>query len=376
MKQGRTLTDLAAEIERRAAAKKDFIAPPEQLRMTSHDRELNKPGVPQLWVGRDNCFDVTNFAHEQIAEYLKIPQPYYKRMIDEAPELLARNVNEWFAKGDPKKKNRMVRVLDGKVRALLSDGYRRMENEDLAEAVLPILADLKLDIMSCEITDRRLYIKAVDPAMTREIQAKFPGAYWGDGGHHVVKMREACPAITIANSEIGEGRLSVLGGLYDGGCTNLATFGERSVQKTHLGKRHELGGEELLWEILSDKTKQVTDEALWRQVQDTVRATFNRLKFDALVDKVDATQAEPIDGDPIKVVTATAKKFGLDGSQERSVLRHLIEGGSLSRFGLYNAVTRASQDVEDYDEASRMERLGGKLIELPQTEWRALAKAA
>ena len=375
MKQGRTLQDLAAEITRRAAAKQDIIAHTSALRMTSIDFALNQPGEPKIGIG-DDTYGITPHAHTQIADFCKIPADYYKRMMVEAPGLLARNVNQWID-ANPKHKKRLVRILVGKVRALLSNSYRRMEDEDLAEAVLPVLFDLKLDIMSCEITDRRLYIKAVDPAMTREIQAKFPGAYWGDGGHHVVKMRKACPAVTISNSQTGEGRLSVLGGLYDGGCTNLSTFGERSVQKTHLGKRNEFEGEELRWEILSDKTKQVTDEALWRQVQDTVRATFNRLKFDALVDKVEATQAELIEGEnAVKVVTATAKKFGLDGTQEKSVLRHLIEGGSLSRFGLYNAITRASQDVEDYDEASRMERLGGRIIELPKTEWQVLAKAA
>ena len=373
MKQGRTLQDLAAEIERRKETKQDYTVRANALRMTAMDVDLDpKHAQVGFWLG-DQRYGVNNIAHAQIADYLKIPKAYYDRCLAEAPELLARNVNQWFEEIGADKL-RMARTMDGKLRALLSNSYRRFENEDLCEAILPVLADLSLDLMSCEITERKLYIKAVDPAVTRELKAH--GGEWGDGRHNIIKMRVAMPAITISNSETGDGRLSVLGGLYDGFCSNLASFGERSMKKTHLGARHALTEGEDLYELLTDETKKKTDEALWLQARDCVRAVFDRVKFDALVDKVEATTAQPITGDPIKVVEVTAKKFGLDGSQEKSVLRHLIEGGSLSRFGIYNAVTRAARDVECYDEATRMEGLGGRIIELPKTEWETIAKAA
>jgi hypothetical protein len=365
MKVGRTLTELATEIERRRDAKKDYLVPANYLRLAAADDSSVK-----LCVG-DNQLGINATAHGQIQEYCDIPPKYYRRMLADAPRLLAVNVNQWLV---GKSETRMVRTLDGQARALLSDGYRRLENEELAETVLPVLADLNLDIMSCQITDRRLYIKAVDSAVTRELKAQ--GAHFGDGGHTIVKMRIACPAITIANSEIGEGRLSVLGGLYDGFCSNLASFGERSLRKTHVGKRHALAAEDELFELLSDETKKKTDEALWLQVRDTVKLVFDRAKFDALVDRVEGTIADKIEGDPVKVVALTAKKFGATEEQGKSVLRHLIEGGSLSRFGLYNAVTRMAQDVEDYDEATRFESVGGKIVELPRTEWTALSQAA
>jgi hypothetical protein len=58
------------------------------------------------------------------------------------------------------------------------------------------------------------------------------------------------------------------------------------------------------------------------------------------------------------------------------VLRDLIEGGELSGYGLVNAVTHYSQQVEDYDRATELEALGGRLIELPVGEWISLAQAA
>ena len=373
MKQGRNLQDLAIEIERRAATKKDFILPASALHMNASLDPLD-PKAAVLGFSLDGKrYGVTTNTHGQIADYLRIPRAYYNRMLAEAPDLLALNVNQWFVELDPKKHLRMARCMDGNVRALLSNGYRRFENEDFADKVLPVIADLGLDLMSCEITERRLYIKAVDPKVTREI--KVLGGEWGDG-KHIIKRGCAAPAITLSNSETGDGRLSVLGGIYQDWCTNLASFGARSLKKTHLGARHQLTDGEELYELFTDKTKKLTDEALWNQVCDVVRATFNAVKFGELVDKIEATQEDKIEGSAPKVVELTAKKFGANEAQKDSILKHLINGGQLTRFGLYNAVTRMAQDVEDYDEATRFESVGGKIIELAPKEWQTLSKAA
>jgi len=58
------------------------------------------------------------------------------------------------------------------------------------------------------------------------------------------------------------------------------------------------------------------------------------------------------------------------------VLRHLIEGGDMSRWGIANAVTRQSQDVDSYDRATDLERAGGQIIELSQRDWNEIATAA
>ena len=62
-------------------------------------------------------------------------------MRSDAPALLAHNVNHWF-KTQPAE--RMVRTLDGKARAFLSNRYRRLDNFDLLHAVMPVLAELKM----------------------------------------------------------------------------------------------------------------------------------------------------------------------------------------------------------------------------------------
>ena len=77
-----------------------------------------------------------------------------------------------------------------------------------------------------------------------------------------------------------------------------------------------------------------------------------------------------------KVVEVTAKRHDLSDSERGSVLRHLAEGGDLTQYGLHNAITRASADIEDYDRASELEQLGATIVTLPSNQWRELAQAA
>jgi hypothetical protein len=364
MKTGKSLIQLAQEIERRANAKSDLVAD------TRHMELVPVGNGAAIRVGDEHTFGVNGVAHDQIGTHLEIPAKYYDKMLAEAPALLANNVNEWFRKYPAP---RMVRTLDNTARAFLSDKFSPdMENEDLAAAVLPVIGDLGLDVMSCDVTDRRLYIKAVDKKVTREL-AKH-GARFGDGGHTIVRI--VSPAITISNSEVGLGALSVQGGTYDGFCSNLASFGERSMRRAHVGQKHTIE-EGALYAMLSDKTKRLDQAALWSKVRDVVRGIFDQVKFDALVNKIEGTRQEHIvSDDVVKVVKVATVKLGLNETEGKSVLKHLIEGGELSRFGLYNAVTRMSADVDSYDRATELERVGAKVIELPKAEWREIAEAA
>jgi hypothetical protein len=362
MKSGKSLTDLAIEIERRANNKRDLVASTKNLDMVGLvPPVLSIAGGPGLLVN--------SIAHAQIADHTGIPKVYYDKMLNEAPELLSSNVNQWFRKYPAP---RMVRTLDGTARAFLSDKFRTdMENEDLANALLPIIGELGLEVMSAEITDRRMYIKAVDPKVVRELAKT--GARFGDGGHTIVRV--ASPAITISNSEVGHGAWGVRGGYYDQFCSNLAFFGERSMQQAHIGGKHTIAEGEL-YALLSDRSKRLDSAALYSKLVDVVRGVFDRVKFDAMIDKVEDTRNDKITGDIPVVVEVTAKRLGLNDTERKSVLQHLIEGGELSRFGMMNAITRMSADVESYDRATDLERIGAQVIELPKDDWRVLAEAA
>jgi len=117
MIEGLDLVQLAEEITRIENSKKDYVAPTGKLEMIPVSGE---EVALEIENGRRERYGLGSIAHEQIGDRLGIPRRYYEKMRAEAPELLARNVNRWFER-QPEK--RLVRTLDGNVRAFLSDRY-------------------------------------------------------------------------------------------------------------------------------------------------------------------------------------------------------------------------------------------------------------
>lgn len=372
MKNGQSLQTLAAEIERQAKTKKDYVARtdgPISMKIEAGRQDSN--GANFALALRDvGDFTVGDIAHDQIATHAGIPKRYYDKMRAEAPELLVNNVAEWFERYPAP---RMVRTLDGRARAFLSDSYAPLDNYDFAAATLPIIQARGLKVMSCEITEKRLYIKAVDERLFRDVPV---GHKMGDGTHTIFDT--VAPAVILSNSEVGFGRLVLDTGVYTRACTNLALFAKGGMKRTHVGARHRMTENvsvDDLDAIMSNETKQKTMEALWLQVRDVLAASFDEGVFSQRLEQLQAAAGNQITGKVEKVMEITAKTFDLSEKESDSIFRHLIEGGSLSQYGLHAAFTRASQDVESYDRSTEMEYMGGKIIELPQLEWRRIAEA-
>jgi hypothetical protein len=372
MKTGRTIKELAIELERRSNAKADRLAKTEAVELVTEEQEVDGAfnRLIKMNVGSER-FGINEYSHNQLGSYCGIPAQYYDRCRNEDPDLLIYNVNTWVHK---KNDTRLVRTLDGNVRAWLSNSYRPLENEELAAAILPILLnDGEFDIASCDVTDTRLYLKVVGKALGRELAKT--GHYLGDGGCKIVDV--VFPAIVISNSEVGAGALSIQRAVYTRACSNLGIYGEKSMRKYHVGARNDLMPDALT-ACFSDTTKRLNDAALWSQVQDVVRDGFNAERFDATVAELSGAQQDRIekDADVVKVVKIAGLKLGIRESEQKGVLQALIEGGDLSRYGLHNAVTRFSQGAAlSYDRATELERIGAQVIELPKNDWAQIAKA-
>ena len=169
MKTGRNLQEVLVELNRQNQAKQDFISPAQgmHLREDGHTFEIN-----HLTTNQQEVFGTTSLFHRQVASALGIPAKYYDLMQKEKPELLAENVNSWFA---DKPSSYMVRSMDygaGQVaRALLSERYRRIDNMEIATAVLPLFAgNDQYEVMSCEVTENRLYLKVVNHRLEMEVR--------------------------------------------------------------------------------------------------------------------------------------------------------------------------------------------------------------
>lgn len=371
MKTGRTIQELAVELERRERSKRDFVAPTNTL--TLHQREnfhaldattaerLDRAGEEfALAIGGEKAteaFAITEHAHDQIAHRLEIPKKYYDHLRKEHRRLLAANVNELF-RAHPER--RMVRTLDGKARAFLSDRYRRIDDAQVARAILPAIRDLgpQAQIASAEVTERKLYLKVVLNEIRDWVQYTKPGT-------HERIRQEVRSGFFVQNSEVGSGAYSIRPFAEVLVCTNALIVVEYTQRATHLGRRVELGDgdeEERGREIFSDETLQADDRTLLLKTRDTVRAMAGPEQFRKTVERMAAAGEQGLTGDPSKAVEELAAEHQLTDGERGDVLRHLITGGDLSQWGLINAVTRTAQDAADYDRATELETLGGKML--------------
>ena len=353
MRTGKTLTELADELERQRDAKRDFLVTTPALRFESQVSEDDR-GISHIRMKNNETFCVADTAHEQIAARLEIPKKYYDRMRHEAPELLDTNVNHWF---ENSREERMIRTLYGDVRGFLSNRYRPLDNYDLSMVSFPELKSAGCRIESCEVTERRLYIKAVTEKLTFEVKK-------GD----IVQA-----GIVISNSEIGCGSLLIEPILYRLICLNGAIMPDSRIRKNHVGRGNDLLGEDVQ-EYLTDETRAADDKAFWMKVRDTIAHAFTQIGFDRHVAKFTEAAEDRFEKDPEKVIEITSKHFSLSEMESKGVLREMLKSGDNSRFGLINAVTAFAQNEQlSYDRATELERVGGQIIELPKTDWKRIA---
>jgi hypothetical protein len=360
MKQGRSLTELAQEVERQATVKRDFIADTRTL-------EFEPAGAGGAYLKffnesteQEEDLWIDDLAHRQIAERIRVPVKYYDRMMEEAPELLATNVNHWFQE---QPENRLIRALDGRARAFLSDRYRRLDNLDMMmQSIMPVLQeDRDLEIQSCEITEHRLYLKVTTPRLTGEVKK-------GD----IVQA-----GVLIANSEVGKGAVDVDPLTYTLACLNGMVVPRslgNGMKRYHVGRR--IGsGEEAAAELFTDETIAADDHAFWLKTRDVIRGALDQAIFEQTLAHMRDASERAINGDPTAAVKELAKRFSLTDGEAAGITTTLFKHEEGTQYGLLNAVTRYSQQVESYERATELERVGGEILTLAPHEWKVIAEA-
>lgn len=354
MKLGKSLVALAQEIESQRERKKDFIVDTTAITVVPTGDAANPVAFEAEGVDPAPLRDL---ALAQTAEHLKIPLVYARRIAVEQPALLAENYNV-LLHANPKR--RLVRVLDGKARAFLSDKYQRIDNFDVANVALEALQDFgKLEIRSTEVTESRLYIKASLPGLTREVKSRRVGDFVEAG-------------VLVTNSEVGLGAVTVTPFAYFLVCTN-GMVRDKAKRWAHLGKR--IDGDELGY--LADDTLKAGDRFDLLRIRDALKNAFDETAFNGFVEQLEgATRQQLPAANVTKAIEVLSEKLVFAESERKSILTHLIEGGDLSRYGLVNAVTRTAEDAVDYDRATELEAAGHRVLALPANDWKQIAEAA
>jgi len=356
MKQQLEIAELAKRISDDRFNKHDFIADTTAIGFRTTEA---KGGVVLEAGGHaiPNAYNVNSHCHGQIASRLKITKKDYDRYLKDHPDILAYTVNKLFER---ESERRMVRTLDGTARGFLSDKFRLdMDNYDVANAAIPILQEIPdMKIVSCGVTDTRMYLKAQFPRITADVKKGDP----------------VSAGIVISNSEVGAGSLRIEALIFRLICLNGMISGEL-LKKYHVGARH--GLDDATYAVLTQETREKTAEAMRSIIKDVTKAATDVLKFEERVATFRSAASEGhIEGDVVKGIEVLGNSLNLTKVEESDVLKQLIEGGDLSRWGVANAVTRAAADQEDYDRATEMERMGGAIIQLNPTQWAEVAQAA
>lgn len=356
MKAGLSIEDLAAEIMRQNEIKEDYVVSSPYLQMDAWDSDLFLRVMDGQREDRLEPLEISETAHRQISARLGIPIKYYNRMLDESPELLTQNVNFWFNKNP---EQRMLRVMEGKIRAFLSNRYLRLDNHEITCAVIPEIGTIPdVQFVSSQITEEHLYIKAVNPNLQREL---LPG-------------RTIQAGLAIRNSEVGLGTFTVSPLIYcpENGYGMIAGAG--AVKRTHSGPIYRA---EDTFQLRPEEFLTAGDNAFLEKIRTAIRNTMDETAFDRIAEKIrESIDARINTADVSAVVGAAGNEFGITDAEQSGVLEHLLEQSDMSLYGLASAVTRQSQDSESYERATDLEGISYQMLTMPQRQWERINQTA
>jgi len=356
VKAGRSIRELAQEILRQSKAKQDYAVNTANMHMETSGQVPVLRLVDNTGVDRVEPMDIQQTAHRQLGAYLGIPQKYYDKMLTENVGLLANNVNSWLRRSS---ETRLIRTMDGRARAFLSDRYRRIDNLDIANITLPIIREMEgAYCESCQLTENFMYIKVVNPKLTAEVT---PGDIVQAG-------------VVISNSETGLGAVNIQPLIYRLVCSNGMVVNEARMRRAHIGRINTTDESFFLY---SQETLAADDKAFVLKIRDTVRAAVDEARFSQVLGKMrESKQLRLNTANLPGVVKLASSSFGITEAESGGVLQRLIEDSDYTVYGLANAVTRYSQDVESYDRASQLESIGYSVMTMSPEIFRQINRVS
>lgn len=158
------------------------------------------------------------------------------------------------------------------------------------------------------------------------------------------------------------------------GCSNGMVVNDAQTRRTHIGRVNEADEN---FQLFSQETLAADDHAFAMKIKDTVMAAVDETRFTRVVGMMrEATTVQMNTTDIPGVVRLASKDFNITEEESTGVLQRLIEGKDLTLYGLSNAVTRFSQDVDSYDRATALEGIGYNILSMPRQQWNRINQMA
>jgi len=382
------LSDLVKELNRQKDSKIDFVSDTRQLEAVTTEEGTEDGSAPRMrlaahpsdglqireFIGNLGT-ELTDSAFAQLLERSEPPCPvrYGRKLLAVNPFAAANLAEETFCQTDNR---RLFRCLDGKIRAVLSDQYRMVDNYDLAFTALESVQAADGEVIEAALSEKSMKLKFTSRSIWDKLETTRSGdsrGSWYAGGlgsqSYLAKVGASTtgelpggpgtihPLVTLSNSETGHGGIRVRLGLLQAVCFNLATV-ETIVSEIHLGGRLTPG-------IFTDETRSADSKAIFLKARDAIKAAFEPRKFAALVEKIRKSSETEIAA-PSMAVGIIAERLDLDEEMKASILEHFLGDYARTAFGLASAVTRAAQDVSCPEKAEEFENLGGEIMAKPE----------
>ena len=137
------------------------------------------------------------------------------------------------------------------------------------------------------------------------------------------------------------------------------------------------------WGLLTDEAKDADNRALELKVRDLVGGLASRDSFDEVIEKMRKASEDTITGSSNEAVEALGKVLQLTKKDTKNIFDGLLAtigqsgyaGNPVSRATMVNAVTAVANQAQP-DEVDDWQRLGGRVLDLPKSDWQRVAMAA
>lgn len=329
----------------------DYVVPGPKLAVVPHEDLKGWEMVIDTGEGM-KVFQPTDWAQAQTVSKTPVPKKYHDRMLEENKAgLAALNLNEWLQ--DDRK--HMVRTVGPHFRALVSDRYRSFDNLDLFSQVAKAVSNTNLSrqlvdtiykpvtFWKADVTETSMFTSILDKGQTYDLGT--PG-----------KPDEYNVMLTIKNSEVGRGSMSIEPSFFRGMCLNLYSR-EPALRKIHSGEKLDEG-------VFSADTRQAQKELWFREVRDVFHATITDHEFfDQWAQDFKESKEVKIP-DMQVTVHKVADEFKFTEIEENEILAALMTDMTIypedrgTGYALINAMTLASKNMH-LDRAHELSRIAG-----------------
>lgn len=292
--------------------------------------------------GTHQPVDFSKHAFNQLCEAADMPIADARDLLTEkgdwGQQLLAHNLRERMTHADDGKK--LVRVVGGQVRGVLSDSYKRLDSRPLVEAFCGAASKAGLVPVMGHATETRVALKALLPVVFEPAPNEIMtfGLEW-------------------ENSDFGAGAHSCRVFMMRVWCTNMAIM-ERAMRQIHLGKK-------LDDVAFSSKTYQLEAQAQASALGDIVSSALAPERVGAYCDVIAQASAEKIDAGKelakLKALTKGERTTVAEAFNSPDV-EMMPAGNTLWR--LSNAISWVAQKADGDDRRLELEKIAGDVLPL------------